>query len=156
MPFKLNKITGDLNLGKENTNITPVTVKGGVVRVIDSATGDIYRTTASYFENDIKFGWRGVVSATAVSFGFDSAVTRTGRLTLKISTTDATGAISAATTAGGGATYAGDNGSQLIPIKPSTNYKLTCFVKTNNVALNSVYVNLQYWDSNKANRVDSK
>lgn len=56
---------------------------------IDSATGDIARTTSGFIE-DAKYGWYVTRVTTAVSAEFDTAVTRTGTKTLKLSTTDAT------------------------------------------------------------------
>jgi len=73
---------------------------------------------------------------------FDSAVTLTGKFTVKIST-DASGR--------GRFFFGVDPGSTPdytvsaitkygIPLKPSTAYKIVCNVKTSNVALNSVYL----------------
>ena len=56
---------------------------------IDTATGDVVRTTSGWIENE-KHGLYAVNSANSTSFEFDSAVTRTGRLTLRASTTDVT------------------------------------------------------------------
>lgn len=99
---------------------------------IEGATGDVARTTNGWIE-DAKYGWRLDVVATAVSAEFDTAVTRTGVKTLKVSTTDATGraGIQSWTT---GYEYLNP------PIKPSTAYVFSCWVKTNNVATNSVYL----------------
>ena len=66
--------------------------KGGVLRNIDGAVGDTPITSSGWIEDE-KFGWY-VTSVTAnASAEFDTAVTRTGEKTLKLSTTDASGSI---------------------------------------------------------------
>jgi len=132
------------------TNLTPLSVKGGVVRNIDQATGDIARTTNGWIEDE-KYGVFLKVQSNNASAEFDSVVTRTGRLTLKLSNTSVGGACFAEAVDGGGDTYDG-NRSKLIPIKASTNYKLTVYAKTFNAAANSVYIQGKTWDSNFTNR----
>ena len=123
------------------TPITPITIKGGVVRVIDDATGDIARTTSGWIEDE-KYRFYMSVAATAVSAEFDSAVTRTGKYTLKLSTTDITGKIVTGLYTGLGVTTATEAVIKKygIPVKASTSYRLKCYVKTNNVAANAVYL----------------
>jgi hypothetical protein len=121
-------------------DLTPTSIKGGVERVIDSATGDIARTTSGWIEDE-KYGWFATQYATAWSAEFDSAVTRTGRLTVKLSTTDATGRVRASHSLNSGASNTTAARSKYeIPLKSSTAYKLSCFVKTNNVAAASAFV----------------
>jgi hypothetical protein len=130
-----------LGSGGSTTFITPLTVKGGVVRVIDDATGDIARTTSGWIEDE-KFGVY-AIPIVDTSFEFDTAVTRTGEKTVKVSTTSTSGR--------GRATFGIDPNLTSdfavsdvykygIPVKPSTAYKLTCYAKTDNAAADSVYL----------------
>ena len=104
-------IANQIAIGQGNGSSTtpivfsPLTVKGGMVRVIDSATGDVARTTAGAIE-DIKYKWVFGNAANGASGEFDSSVTRTGRLTLKLSTTDITGKARASTSDQTGSTNA--------------------------------------------------
>jgi len=139
-------IANQIAIGQGNGSSTtpivfsPLTVKGGMVRVIDSATGDVARTTAGAIE-DIKYKWVFGNAANGASGEFDSSVTRTGRLTLKLSTTDITGKARASTSDQTGSTNA-TNLSNEIPILPSTSYRFNCYVKTNNLTTNSLFTNL--------------
>ena len=127
------------------TPITPLTVKGGVVRVIDDATGDIARTTSGWIEDE-KYGWYMFVSAGGISAEFDTVVLYEGKKTLKVSTTDITGKAVVQNSA-----VSIEAERHGIIVKPSTNYKLTIPIKTaNGIAngwrvqvnrLNSSYVN---------------
>ena len=83
-------------------------------------------------------------SANACSAEFDSAVTRTGRLTLKLSTLDATGRGNVRTQT---STSIADLNKYSIRVKGSTKYKLSVWAKTNNVATNSVYFTSSEFDS---------
>ena len=122
------------------TAVSSTPIKGGVIRVIDSATGDIARTTSGAIE-DVKYGWYLLNVVSGASAEFDSAVTRTGRLTVKVSTTDASGRARASTSSSSGGTVpAIGEQKNLIPCKPSTSYKISVYAKTNNVATNSVYL----------------
>jgi len=130
----------DFKIQKKPTDLLISTAsKGGVLRNIDGAVGDVAITTNGAIEDE-KFGFGIVRAATAVSAEFDSAVTRTGRLTLKLSTTDATGNLLAATMLTTGANLAGSSLKYGVSIKPSTTYRLSCWVKTNNTAANSTYL----------------
>ena len=122
-----------------NTPFSTLTVKGGVVRVIDSATGDVAVTTSAAIE-DAKYGWFNLVTATAVSAEFDSAVTRTGRLTLKVSTTDVTGRTEVWSALTSNGTVNAGSQKHLIPLIPGTTYKLTCYVKTTNAVASGVKI----------------
>jgi len=138
-PYGKNAVYADSGYAQ-----TPLSVKGGVVRVIDSAMGDIARTTSGWIEDE-KYGWTMIRDATAVSGEFDSAVTRTGKFTLKLSTTDTTGrcrAILTPTT-----TVAASSQKYLITLKPSIEYYLSVYAKTTNAALNSVYAQMSMYKS---------
>jgi hypothetical protein len=111
---------------------TSTASKGGVLRNIDGAVGDVAQTGTGWIEDE-KYGFGLVRTATAVSAEFDSAVTRTGRLTLKLSTTDATGNLLVATMGTTGASLGATASKYGIPLKPSTTYRLSCYVKTSAV-----------------------
>jgi len=131
-----------LGSSSNTTFLTPVSVKGGVVRNIDNATGDIARTTSGWIEDE-KYGFYTGSITDAVSAEFDSSVTRTGRLTLKLSTTNTLGKIRASHSIQSGSTnttYADLH--RLIDAKPNTAYKLSCYVKTTNVAASSAFIYL--------------
>jgi len=138
---------------------TPLTVKGGVVRVIDSATGDIARTTSGWIEDE-KYGWYAMQYATAWSAEFDTAVTRTGAKTLKLSTTDITGRVRVShSTQSGSTNVVVSDLKHLIDCKPNTSYKFNCYVKTNNIATNSAFIyiaeynNLVWVKDNESSRL---
>jgi hypothetical protein len=120
------------------TNPTyPRTPLGGVyipgAKSIEASTGDTARTTDGWIESE-KFGWCTINSAGTMSYEFDTAVTRTGTRTLKVSTTNTSGRGRAdGNTADTPLKYT-------FPIKPSTSYILRCFAKTTTVAADSVYM----------------
>jgi hypothetical protein len=123
LDFKIQKKPTDLKISTAS--------KGGVLRNIDGAVGGV-AITADAFVEDEKFGVWGESITGGTSIEFDSAVTRTGRLTVKITTTNATGA--ACVQCGyNGITGATLNPARLakygIPLKPSTTYKITAPVK---------------------------
>jgi len=117
--------------------------KGGVSRCIDDATGDTAVTSDNWIEDE-KYGWYADSTATAVSAEFDSAVTRTGRLTLKLSATDATGTIIAYNSSGVTLPLLS---TSAISLKPSTVYKLNIFAKTISVGTNGVFADIIQYDS---------
>jgi hypothetical protein len=127
--------------------------------VIDSATGDIARTTSGWIEDE-KYGLTLAKTAGSASAEFDSAVTRTGRLTAKLSTTDTSGTGYLYNGLGIGGTATLPNLLKYgIPIKASTAYKLTCHVKTDNVAASGAYIQFTSYDSagtRKDNTASSK
>ena len=136
--------------GKLITSLTPLTLKGGVVRVIDSATGDIARTTGGFLEDE-KYGVYAIPKNTAMSAEFDTEVTLTGSKTLKLSTTDVTGRAFA---------VLGNNREPSVtepvptvfkyqfPVKPSTSYRLRCYAKTTNaVAVQTYLTTAEYNDA---------
>jgi hypothetical protein len=125
----------------------PLTTKGGVPRYIDDAVGDIARTTSGWIEDE-KFGWYAAQTATAWSAEFDSAVTRTGRLTLKLSATDATGRFIVRTLPTTGGSTLERASKYGFAIKPLTEYRFRCYVKTENVATNSVSIRASVINSN--------
>lgn len=116
--------------------------KGGVLRNIDGAVGDVAQTATGWIEDE-KYGIYVFRVATAISAEFDSAVTRNGRLTLKLSNTDLSGcsqAILNYPAAMGGTQQQTMMSKYGIRIKPSTTYTIKCWAKTNNVAANAVSV----------------
>ena len=123
-----NTMTGASNT---STVVTPLTVKGGVVRVIDSATGDIARTTVGWIEDE-KYKWSARYISNSASTELDSAVTRTGRLTLKASTTDVNSYIENSTRINASGNPTAEQISKYgIPLKPSTSYRFIYYMKTN-------------------------
>lgn len=134
-----------------STRINPTYLRmsmGGVyipgAKSIEGATGDSARTTDGYIENE-KYHWYMYRTATAVSSEFDTAITRTEAKTFKLSTTNTTGRVSAyAPGIPNNVSTLAIHGSK---IKPSTNYVFNCYVKTDNVATNSVYVEIEQYNS---------
>ncbi len=139
-----NALTQARTVAAARTTLTyPRTSLGGVyipgAKSIEGATGDTARTTSGYIEGtatvDTKnLHWYAFQQATAYSHEFDTSVTRTGTKTLKISTTDTTGR-----TLGTSNRLDPPNMGEFMPIKANTSYTFNCYVKTNNVAANSVY-----------------
>ena len=112
--------------------------KGGILRCIDSATGDTARTTNGWIEDE-KYGVYVYSTAGTIIAEFDSAVTRTGKFTAKASNTNTSGTVVLGLSPIGASV--GNFNRNGRPIKPSTPYRLTCWVKTNNVAADAVYLN---------------
>jgi len=106
---------------------------------IDNAVGDVARTTSWQLENNEALWIRIWVTASWASAEADSAVKRTWRLTFKLSTTDITWRI---------AWFIWNNASSqaIIPCKPSTKYKLSCWVKTTTAVTNWVFVKLETYN----------
>jgi hypothetical protein len=67
-----NMIGNGSGLSATINNITPISVKGGVIRNIDQATGDIARTTAGFIEDE-KYGVFLQLQYANCSAEFDSA-----------------------------------------------------------------------------------
>jgi len=120
------------------TTTTTLASQWGLLINIDSATGDIARTTDWWIEDE-RYGMYYDSIAWTSSGEFDSAVTRTGRLTLKLSTTNAAWSTGINSYWVYGAWAFGIQ-KYLFPCKPSTKYRLRCFVKTTNAATNSVFI----------------
>lgn len=124
-----NVLTKSPNDLKISTNI-----KGGLLLNIDKAAGDTAKTSSGFIEDE-KYGVYAFQSAAGWSAEFDSNVKRTGKHTLKISTTSTAGRVEVifgynSTPANPGLIerlykYA-------IPVKNSTKYKLSLYIKTNN------------------------
>lgn len=133
---RLNLTQARTTAAARTTPTYPRTPVGGVyipgAKSIEGATGDTARTTTGWIES-VKYQFYLTVFATAGSAEFDTAITRTGLKTLKLSTTDATGRIYI-----DGAT-GNNNGGIPLRLKPSTAYVFSCYVKTTNAAANSVY-----------------
>ncbi|NLK23678.1 MAG: hypothetical protein GX309_06780, partial [Clostridiales bacterium] len=103
--------------------------------------GDTPITSSGWIEDE-KFGFYGALFSSS-SVEFDSAVTRTGRLTLKVSTVDTSGRARFHFGVDPGSTpnYPIDTIAKYgIPIKPSTRYRVNCYVKTVNANTNSVFL----------------
>ena len=136
-----------LESGKQKVDTIPTDLKistaskGGVLRNIDGAVGDSAITSTGWIEDE-KFGFYGILYASS-SVEFDSAVTRTGRLTLKLSTVDTSGRARFHFGADPGSTpdYPINTITKYgIPIKPSTRYRVNCYVKTVNANTDSVFL----------------
>lgn len=120
------------------TTTTTLASQWGLLINIDSATGDI-PVTANWFIENARFWWYMTRVATSVSAEFDTAVTRTGTKTLKLSTTDVTGRLVVS--------QRDANLRWIIPVKWSTKYKISCFVKTTNVPSNSARITVEEYNS---------
>lgn len=116
---------------------------GGVyiigTKSIEGATGDTAKTTTGWIENR-KYGWYHYQSVANSSAEFDTAVTRTGLKTLKLSNTDTTG-VSDIFPTSESITLA-EKRSLLPTIKPSTAYVLSCWIKTNNTKVNACQIRI--------------
>lgn len=138
-----NPITQARTVASARTTLTyPRNPMGGVyipgAKSIEGATGDIAVTTDNTWIEDEKYHWFVDRIATAISDEFDTAITRTGAKTLKLSATDATGSQAVYI---GGLTLA--SYSKHAPIlKPSTEYTLNCYVKTTTAVTNSIYLDV--------------
>ena len=113
------------------TTTTPLSSQWGLLINIDSATGDIPQTASGWIESD-RFWFYNVEFAGSTSWEFDTAVTRTGNKTLKLSTLDATGRARAymmPVIYGTPTTFT----DRIIPCKVNTKYIFSCWVKTTNV-----------------------
>jgi hypothetical protein len=134
----------DFKLGKKPTELKVSTVsKGGSLRSIDEAVGDVARTTNGWIEDE-KYGWFALQVATAWSAEFDSAVTRTGKFTLKLEAVDVTGTAIVYNTQGVTLPILA---MEAIPLKVSTVYRLNVWVKTNLVGADGVYADVIQYDS---------
>jgi len=111
-------------------------------RAIEASAGDTAITTQNWIESR-NYKWVGLQTATAWAAEFDTAVTRTGTRTLKLSNTDATGRCSAALCAS--SSLANVKGFA-VEVLPSTQYVFSCYVKTNNVAANGAFVTLREYN----------
>jgi len=152
--FSNGAIAGGMNiynaLGVSSSEIKiSVSSQGGVLKSIDAATGDTSLATNGFIEDE-KFGVWFVQSAGASAAEFDSAYTRSGRLTAKVTTSSGTG--SGRLVIGyNGATASSVNATGLqrhgIPLKPSTKYRLSGWVRYDNLVATTGCINLQEFDS---------
>lgn len=129
-------------LSYQSITTTPLTVKGGVVRVIDSSTGDIARTTSGWMEDNEALGVYAVVDAGTGSAEIDNDVLYEGHKTLKLTTTNATGRMRAILG------YNSGTAASLLPallskyayvVKPSTAYRLSVPVNFTNLLSNNAF-----------------
>lgn len=89
------------------------------------------------------YGWSIINSAIAAtaSAQFDSSVAHTGSKSIKLSTADATGAVTVGM-------YIGTIVPQhFFPLSPNTSYTLEGWIKTDNVATNSAFFDLREYTS---------
>lgn len=127
--------SGGLNNG--NFELAPTFV------AVQTATNFIDGTAAGSATVD-QYGWYVYRTATAVSVRFDPTVSHSGISSLKLSTTDATGSLYA---------YLGNvtpsvSSLYVYPlIKASTKYRISGWVKTNNVATDAVYIVAGQYDT---------
>lgn len=120
------------------TTTTTLASQWGLLINIDSATGDIAQTASGWIESD-RFWFYNVEFAGSTSWEFDTAVTRTGNKTLKLSTLDATGRARAyimPVIYGTPTTFT----DRIIPCKVNTKYIFSCWVKTTNVVTVNIAV----------------
>ncbi len=122
-----------IGLGSSSTTfISPLTVKGGVVRVIDSATGDI-DTTGGWIEDE-KYKAYLIASVTTKTGSFDTTVTRNGHKTVKNTViTKGAGTYIFTDTTPNIVTGLTQASKYAIPLKPSTNYRASIYSKCNGV-----------------------
>jgi len=123
-----------------------VASKGGFGSKIDDAAGDTPVTVSLNFIEDASFGWQFVEAVAGMSAEFDSDVTRTGRLTLKLEATDATGRGNVRILDSNTDPFVGSK-DLLIPVKPSTKYRLGIWAKTKDVPADSVWIRGVLWHS---------
>lgn len=120
------------------TTTTSLASQWGLLINIDSATGDVPQTASGWIESD-RFWFYNVEFAGSTSWEFDTAVTRTGNKTLKLSTLDATGRARAymmPVIYGTPTTFT----DRIIPCKVNTKYIFSCWVKTTNVVTVNIAV----------------
>jgi hypothetical protein len=111
------------------------TIKNGVIKALDSATGGISISASGWVESDI-YGVYFISNTSVKSAQFDTVETRNGHKTAKLSVT----------TIGGGSyiffentpNYASnwpETNYYAIPCKPSTTYRVTAYMKCSGVGL---------------------
>jgi len=122
------------------TTQTTLASSWGLLVNIDNAIGDIASTTTNtWLENNTALWFRNIITAWA-SNEADTAVTRTWTKTLKLSTTNATGLSQVVLLPDWLISPITGTIENWFVVKPSTKYKLSCWVKTNNVAASSTYI----------------
>lgn len=99
-----------------------------------TADGWIDGTATGSATNDV-YGWWASPRATAIAVQFDTTVSHSGSSSLKISTTNVTGRARIATTmqSVGQIVANSTNLPYLIPVAPSTTYKVSAWLKTTTV-----------------------
>lgn len=127
--------------------ITETTIKWGLLKSIDDATGDVARTTDGWIEDE-KFWLYTLLTASQASVEFDTAIKRTWEKTLKMSTTT-TGAVVRCFNFI--ATTTSDLKKNWIVVTPWKKYRFGCRVKTNNVATDAVYIRAGEYDESYTN-----
>lgn len=112
-------------------------VEGGVFNG-DFEYGSGSRSTSGWI-GDEKYGWYFTLQTANATVEYDNIITHNGTQSLKISLTDVTGR--------GYVRSSSEFNNTNIRVKPSTKYKLSGYIKSNNVLENSVYIGLQQYDS---------
>src|SRR5206468_1525015 len=85
-------------------------------------------------------GWGTTSIGSSAAAGWDNTVSHGGTYSMKLSTLNATGTIVVGNlkdSAAASTLY------QCFPIKPSTSYTLTAWIKTNNVATNAAFIDFR-------------
>lgn len=91
-------------------------------------------------------GWAAATSGVTASAaaGFDNTVSHSGTYSMKLSTLNASGAITVSNLAGSigvGTLY------QIFMLPPNISVTLSCYIKTNNVASNSAFIDLRQYNT---------
>lgn len=124
---------------KPEIKLVEETVKGGVLRCIDDAVGGVAVTGDNWIEDEKFWLYHNNVSAGS-SAEFDTEVKRTGDKTLKLEITSSTGK----------AIVLNDNSNsdftdQRIQAQANTTYLFWCWVKSDSVETNWIYLELREW-----------
>jgi hypothetical protein len=129
-----------------STPIDAVTVKGGVERVIDSATGDIARTTTGFIE-DAKYGVYFILDTDSATAGFVSGVSGSvGNYIARVTSVGATSrgrliyGLGSGTSASVAVSLLSKNA---IKANPSTSYRITFRAKYTDLISNTANFNVQ-------------
>lgn len=98
---------------------------------IDTSVGDESQISDGWIEDD-SYGWYAKIIATSASAEFDTAVTKTGKKTLKLSTLNTTGRVRAWLSPNNPAATVPNTETRFIPLEPNTSYTISVYVKTTN------------------------
>ena len=127
---------------KPTSTLVSVASKGGVIRNIDGAVGDVAVTSDNWIEGE-QFGWFCDSGATNISAEFNTTLIP-GEKVIKLSTTNTTGKLSVGNLPN--PNTLAEKTKWGIRIKPSTKYVFRCEVNTYNVAANAVYLSAIQYD----------
>lgn len=101
-----------------------------------STTNNLYRWSASYL-------------VSGANAAFDTAVSKSGNSSMRLSTTDASGHIVISQSLNSGSPSEYEARNILIAVLPNTSYTLTAWVKTNNVATNGVWADIREFSGSR-------